>query len=329
MKGKSDTLMWVLAIGAILVIAGVIPLDGLSTFSAAGSGSEDAKETASNLCQGLDTFSWRVASRNPTNLSGQYVAGAIRFDAGSDGDIEGTVAANAGTAVNYATLTASCAEENFVGKMYSVPDATLNSDMKAVNGHQSREVTLEQTLADELRVQILNLARTNVTEETEDETEDSATAMSTGDTRSGYVRVRSGDALLSVYGTNGPNGYGTLWLVDVVDSAAFTNNAVTLTPEGYGAVEIPCETFPKSTSVYAADRCYAGPAIASSHGYIDTKYTLSNDGGTNAGASSDPTLDVCDLQYFVDTDQEVSYECTDKGGADVGQGSSTITWDDS
>ncbi len=286
------------------------------------------RELSAQFCQGLDTFSWRVASENSLNATGQFNAGNIRFDAGSDGDIEGTVTSTAGTVITFATLTVSCSNQNLAGTMYAVASAGLNSDSAVVNGQDSREVTLDQSIADEMRTQLFDLSFTNTSQiSQEDSTEATATAMTVGSSRSGWLRIEAGDEQLSIFGTDNQVGQGALWLIDTVDPAAFQEDGITL--NWVGVTEIPCSLFSESESQFAADRCYTSASIKPSTGQVDIKWTLNANGGAEPGATSDPTLDICDLQFFVDTDQKVNFECTNQGGTDQGQGTSTITWDNS
>ena len=130
--------------------------------------------------------------------------------------------------------------------------------------------------------------------------------MSDGDSRSGSFDMKAPTGS-SQYG--GPvEGYGLVFAIDIVDANAFTETAISLSSSQMTFKEVDCGlnakvedtvvNLQKLESKDSADRCYVASALKATDGEVTVNWVMSNDAGSDAGASSDPVLYVEDLQYF-------------------------------
>lgn len=344
-KINLQTLMYVSVIAGIFVGAlwmfGVI---GGATqnvvFSTTGDGSVPVG-SGQAICGDSTTLPLSIASLSPANSSTSYNSPAVRIVA-AEGPVTvgsqskaaiATGTLTAGTTLAYTSVNVPCSAEAFSGTVYALSDTTDDNSAAAtytING-KSGVVLMQNTLGDELRLTLRNSELVSISANaTEDPTENAATAMSAGDSRTGFLDVQGGNVGSSVFGGH---GLGALWVIDTVDAAAFSNNGVTLSSGGSVQLnEIPCSTYPKASDVLSGNKCYWSKEIGSSMALSRLSYNVANDGGSSAGASSDPTITICDLQYVEQTGPSgptVKIDCYDNSGTDVGQSNSVATIDNS
>ena len=281
-------------------------------------------------CQTDGTNSVFVSVRNPLNTSLQYQASTI-YITNSKGQVVGSGTSTAGSALSYAEINVPCSADNAVGNVYAVGDATKNS---AVGSYSFTKQTSDTVALDAENSDVLTgtlysttLANTSQPDMSAAITETAANAMSAGDTRSGYLDLKDATGK-SQYGSSHS---GNIWCVDTINSAAFTDTAISLSSQtgGFSLTEIPCTTYPKATSVDSCNRCWTSSAIKASGGTLRFSWSMTNDGGTDAGASDDPVLHIEDVNYFLDTSGKIALEAFNAAGTNQGESTVSVTWNNS
>jgi len=342
---KSSTLIGVMAI--VVSIAAVVYVLVAFNFVGPDPGrtptplqSVPSGASTTNACAHGTTISLNAVSFNPLNSSTSFNQVPIRIVpgqspitvGGQSGEAVATGTLAEGTTLSFTTIAIPCTAESFSGTIYMLSgtvDQNSAAHTYAISGTgKSQQFT--NTHGDELRLTIRNLqGLSRSANQSASVTEEGATAMSAGDVREGTVDVEPGNVAFTAYG--GQN-LGVFWAYDSVDSAAFTDNSLSISSDNVPLTEIDCNTYPKANSVLSANRCWWSPTIDTETGLSEIRWRLANDGGSNAGGTSDPTLDLCDVQYVEQTGAEAStirIDCYDSAGTDVGQTVSTITWDNS
>ena len=77
--------------------------------------------------------------------------------------------------------------------------------------------------------------------------------------------------------------------------------------------------------VYEIDH-YVSRAIQATDSRIRLAWTMTNDGGTDCGASDDPVLYVEDIEYFEDNDGTIKLGTHDSAGTNKGETQVSFTW---
>ena len=350
MKGKIKLnpawfLVAIMAVGVVWFV-----MNGSSTTAAAAQNPNQPAPPADldnqnklNLCQGIASLTLNTAAFNPLSSATAYTANAVRIVGDSaivaPGQTSGSVVATgtltAGSTLSYAALAIPCNAQAYNGVVYAMSDTTNNNSAAAKYSISGTGGTLVMTtsVGDELQLTIraypsqLSISANA----TEDPTENAATAMSAGDVRTIALDVQAGNVGATSFGSL---QLGVLEVIDTVDSAAFTDSGVSVVSSIPGFVEVTnaASLYPKAMSVLSGNRVYWMPAITTQQGLSQQIITIRNDGGTNAGASSDPTINFCDLQFYEKTGagaSTISIDCYDNSGTDLGQGLSVVTTDNS
>lgn len=363
MKGKmGEGSKAVIGVGVIMLLvfgflvgSGNLKLGGAQAQftgdTTATSGTGQTGITTTSLCDGITSLALSVASRNTLNNSLEFQAGAWRIDGSSNGGIpDATGTGTAGATLSYANINVPCSIPNSVGTAYLMSSSVLNSNKGTYSFGKGTGTTLvlPQTDANLANFTLYNSSATAPASPTATVvTETVPTAMSAGDTRNGKIDVQPGVNLYARYGGHvmlddlpalklyisfDP---GLVWFVDTVDAAAFSDNAVALasTDGSFSLVEIPltvCNSaFGKGASVDSANRCYVSKAIPTGMATVRLTYVISNDAGSSAGGTSDPVINIEDIQYFEDTDGTIKIGTHDSASTNVGAPQNRITFDNS
>jgi len=280
-------------------------------------------------CQTDGTNSLFLAARNPLNSSLEYQAGTA-YVTNAVGDVIASGTLNAGEALSYKEISVPCSAQNAKGSVYIVADSERASAIGSYSFEKQTADTVQ--LAQEDQDQLTGtmysttLANTSLTAKGTI-TETTAVAMSAGDTRSGYIDFSDATGK-SQYGSTHS---GIFWCVDTVNSAAFTDASITLSSQtgGFSLNEIQCTQYPKATSVDSCNRCWTSPALKAATGTVRFSWSMTNDGGTDAGASDDPILYSEDIQYFLDIDGKIKLEAFNGAGSNQGESQVKLTWNNS
>lgn len=273
------------------------------------------------------------AARNDLNSSLEYQAGSVVYTKSDGATIVASDTMTAGASLSYKSTTIPCTTDTYGGGVYAyaLADAARASDKSSLlkfNGGTSITADLIQQDTDQTTLVMYDTTLSNTsspstgTKGTPSET--TAVAMSAGDSRSGYFDIWQATGKAQ-YGSSHD---GLLWCVDTVDSAAFTDNAISLSSQtaGFTLSPVDCGLFPKATSVDSCNKCYKSRAILATDSRIRVAWTMTNDGGSDAGASSDPLLYIEDIAYFQDTDGKVKLGTHDSSGTNVGESQVSLTW---
>lgn len=366
MKGKSSALTAIFALMGIAVIFGVFlyaagQLGWIDTGTSQSTVREITREivtqpgisqpTTTSLCSGINTLSLNVAVRNPLNTSSDYNSQGLRIIPAGNDKVTATGTSTSATTLTYLTVSVPCDSSAFSGRVNAMSDTTtFNSAVAdyAITG-TAGSVIMEATKGDELQITPYNTTgsvTTKIAMATLDEQSPTIndTVQDSGSTFTGELHVKGGNILFTQFGGNvrlsdvpALQPYinfdpGALWIYDSVDAAAFSDNSLTLSHPTL--IEIPMgactEAFSKSVSVNSANRCWITSPIKTTSPVKIISYTLTGDGGSAPGTTSDPTLDIADIQYVEQVGSlagRIVVETLDNAGTDVGQGNSVVTWD--
>jgi len=280
-------------------------------------------------CQTDGTNSLFVAARNPLNTSLEYQAGTA-YVVNSKGEVIASGTLNAGETLSFKEIDVPCSADNAKGKVYIVADSARDSAEGTYSFEKATSYTIQLKQADQDQLTFIFYDSTLTNTSNPDTgtkggaTETTAVAMSSGDTRNGYLDVKQGTGSAQMGSTH----HGLFWCYDSVNSAAFSDTSLALTSQsgGFSLNEVSCSLYPKATAVDSCNRCWTSRAIKAQDGTLRLAWTLSNDGGTDAGASDDVKLYVNDIVYFLDTDGKIKLEVYNAAGTDQGETKCTNTW---
>lgn len=275
----------------------------------------------------------QVAARNNLNSSLEYQAGSIVVTKSDGESVVASGTANVGTSKSYEPVTIPCSPETYNNGVYvyMVADAARASDKSSLlnfAGSTSVFADLVQEDTDQLTFIMYDTTLSNTstpnTGSSGTVSEASATAMSAGDSRSGYIDAWQATGKAQ-YGSHHD---GLLWCIDTVDSSAFTDDSISLSSQtsGFTLTPVDCELYSKTTSVDSCNICYKSRAIKATDSRIRLAWTMTNDGGSDCGATDDPVAYVEDIVYFEDTDSTVKVGTHDSSGTNKGETQCTITW---
>ena len=326
MRGKKDSKFTFtnvfMAIIALAVVVLAINQTGILSITPADLIDKD-KDGVIGLCQDDGDNNLKAAAKNPLNSSKEYQAAS--FVVVVNDEVVTTGTGTAGASITHTSLAVPCYPRT--GTLYALATADL------VSAKGTYEVPMQDTtdivvLAQADSAQAELMMRDTALANTSDtfastQTETTAVAMSSGETRNGYIdiRVSTGKAQ---YG--GPETNGLLWVIDTVDSAAFGEDDISISSAVITLKNIDCGDYDNAESKDSADRCYVSSALKASDGEKRLSWTMSNNGGSDAGASSDPILYVEDLQYYEETDGSIQYGAFTNGGTNVGETQVKLTW---
>jgi hypothetical protein len=274
-----------------------------------------------------------AAARNNLNSSLEYQAGSAVYTKSDGKSVIASDTLTGGVSKTYASATIPCTTEIYKGGIYvyALADTARASDKVGpfyFNGGTSITADMIQEDTDQTTLVMYDTTLSNTsspstgTKGTPSET--TAVAMSAGDSRSGYFDIWQATGKAQ-YGSHHD---GLLWCIDTVDSAAFTDNGISLNSQtaGFSLTPIDCGLYPKATSVDSCNKCYKSRAIVATDSRIRMAWTMTNDGGSDAGASSDPLLYIEDIVYFEDTDGLVKLGTHDSSGTNKGETQVKLTW---
>jgi len=351
MKGKTSTMLTIMAavvtiaaLAYVLVAFNVVgPQPGrqpipLQQFPGGGSVGGVVEQ---NPCSGINTLQLSVASLNPLNSSTFYTGPRVLVVpgeapigvGGTSGSATATGTLTSGTTLSFANVNPPCNPQAFSGTVYMMSDTTDDNsaaEVYTIPGTGASKI-MKNTIGDELRLTIRALASgvSRSANQSEDVTEEGATAMSAGDVRDGVLDIEPGNIAYTAYGGM---GLGVLWCYDSVDSAAFSDKSLSISSDNVPITEIDCNTYTKANSVDSCNRCWWSPEITTETGISKIRWRLANDGGSNAGSTSDPTLDFTDIQFVEQTGtgaSTIKIDGYDTAGTAIGADQSTVTWDNS
>lgn len=327
MRGQNNaTLLIVGLIAVVAVIALVAQNMGFFGVTSQPQGFQPIPPAGGNCPTDGSGLDVKASSRNAENSSIEYQAASFKVETAGVLGVTGT--GTAGASETLTTLSGvPCSPRS--GKVYALSTTALASavaDYSVPNGDTQAIVRLIQPDASQAQTKLFDTALTNTSVDfAATQTETTAVDMSAGGTRSGYLDIKAPTGS-SVFG--GPEVVGMLWLIDTVDGDAFTDTAISLSSlaADFQLTEVDCATYAKALSKDSANRCYTSRALKASDGEKRIQWSMSNNAGTNAGASSDPILYVEDIQYAQDTDGKMVYMPFTSDGTNVGAAQVKLTW---
>ena len=316
-----------LAIIALAVVALVVMQSGILSIGAptptGGFISPTGAAETGALCQDDGSNDVKVAAKNSLNSSLEYQAADFRVIA--NGNVVNTGTGTAGSTLTYTTIAIPCSPRT--GTIYALASADIVS---AKGTYTVREddttgyLIMNQPDSSQAQLKLFDTTFTNTSVDfAATQTETTAVAMSAGDSRNGYLDIKAPTGK-SQYG--GPESDGILWAIDTVDGAAFGDDDIALSSSQITLREVDCDTYTNARSKDSADRCYTSAAIKASDGEKRLSWTMTNGGGSDAGASSDPILYVEDLQYYEENDGTIQYGAFTSGGTNAGESQVALTW---
>jgi len=279
----------------------------------------------------------QAENRNPLNSSVFY-PGTVFVVTGSDGVTEvATGTSTSHTAKSYTGITVPCTPEIYRNGVYvyALGSTTITGAKSVLKTYvtsagRANAVTadLSSPSATSMNITVRDSSLTNTTDLTSDAvvTESAATAMSSGETRSGYLDLDMKTAS-SQYGSDYA---GLLFAIDTVSSNKFKDTDISLTSvtAGYSLQEIPCSNYPKAQSFDSANRCYVGSTIKSSSGIVRLAWVVSASIGS-PGSSDDPVIYIDDIVYGRDSNAQIILDAFDSGGTNLGVLQHSFTLDNS
>jgi hypothetical protein len=316
----------VVTLVVVIAAAGLFTASQLGVkFTSASVTGDTSTPPTSDLrtCQGITSLRIPTAVRNPLNSTTQYLAAKV--DAVVGGQIVGTVTSTAGATLTFANLDFPCTLDNFNGDIYVVAGATQNSvkDTYAISG-TSVTKTVAAPPASNIRLTWLDFATgVNTSEIGTTTTQGTATALSAGSSANAKLQI---DVPTTAFTQYGATDLGVLIAVNTVNTAAYTDKAVSISSSDLPLTEVSCADYAKIQSVDNAKRCYKTRAISTNDAAVIMNVRVSNDAGTSAGSSDDPVIYFEPLQYFEDTDGTIKIGAFNAGGTAVGLTHSSATY---
>lgn len=277
-------------------------------------------------CQDDGSNTLNVLARNPLNTS--YQDQAVSFAVvNSVGKVVATGTGTAAGVITYTAINVPCSANNAKGKIYAVADGAISSDVGTYSFEQatadSVDLTAENTV--QLTAQFRDSTLTNTSlSAVGGATITTAVATSSGDTANGYLDLSDATGMSQF----GSHHNGDFWCYDSITSAAFSDTSLSLNSQTptFALTEQLCSLYPKAQAVDSCNRCWTSVAVKAKDGTIRVAWTLSNDGGTDAGGSDDVKLYINDIVYFQDTDGTIKLEVYNSAGTEVGETKVTNTW---
>ncbi len=323
-------------LAAVLLVVGYIASPGMIQGLTAGGGigaggvvTTISTAGVGRTCSGITTITLNTAGRNPLNNTLEYMGSTfyvVPSDSGGQPVASGT--GTAGSTLTYTAVSVPCSAGAFAGKVYAVADASASSDVADYSISGTGGNVVLNNVPDTATLTIISrdstLVNTSISA-TASGSETTATGMSAGDSRNGYIdlSVATGKAQ---YGSGHD---GLVFCVDTVDSSAFSDSGMTVSvssvPFGWTLSEIPCSNYPKTSAYDSCNRCYKSPAIKASDGTVRLAWTMNND-LADAGASSDPIMYIEDVVYAQDTDGKIVLGTHNSGGTNLGESQCKYTW---
>ena len=280
-----------------------------------------------------------VVAYNPLNSSTDYPPVSVVVTDSSGNIIASGTTTYSTTTKTYAAITVPCSQDAISNgvMVYGLAGLSPNvtsgaSGLKSFGGGNYVAADLVVPRSSELWLVTRDTALANTSSSgystvSNKITENAATAMSAGETRSFYIDVQPSGGSRQF----GSDSGGVVVAIDTVDATAFTDKALSLSATGsWQLTEVACSMYPNVVSQLSANRCYKASALKASAGLQRIYGTLENDGGTSAGATSDPIIYMCDVQYGTDVSgARVIQDCFKSDGTNLGEINPSITLDNS
>jgi hypothetical protein len=300
MKGKSNPLVWILALVVVALALGWVSIPQ-TPYSVVPTGQQTIGQqvTSALTCQDDGSNTLDIATLNSLVTHTLYSNGNIAV-VGADGTIVATDTTSGGTSLTYSATDIPCAPNAVKGSVYVYAGTTVPLSGNALNSVKasydvssiSAQKIIPVSNVSSLYLRMYDSANQNLSAGSQNTTtENDATAMGTGSVKSGKIQL---------YVTNSSSQYGSddgglIWAIDNGNSAAFSANSISLSSNYFALTPITCPT--RVSAIDAADRCYHSRALKSSDGVMYVDYIATSDIGN---PTADITIYIEDPQYILE-----------------------------
>lgn len=291
-------------------------------------------ETVDRCPSGLSTLPTVLNARNGLNTSDDYPPAGFAI---TGNDAKTIVPSGTGTQTYASTITSTSISIPCTGDVYNhgayafvTGDTVVNSAKSTLlkfDGSNAIAYQFDTPRVATLKLEVMDNTFTNTTATAggySTITESSATDMSAnGPSRDGYLDI----TLVNGASAYGSKDGGVLFVIDTVDSKAFTDSAITLSSGNLALSEVSDyrTSYPNVASQDSANRVYKSAQITSAMANPRIAWMMRNDGGTSATTTSDPVLYIEDIQY-AKYGQTIIQDAFDPSGNNLGASQVSLTW---